>query len=538
MRFFLRSTADAMFAINRCYFEADHGHAGLAVDRLSDLADEIPGNAHITYAEGIIRRDYLGQGQAARERFERAYELSLLGRLRKKTGYLAAYNAAMLARNEAEFRRWAERAVRCCPLLRLAERQRFGMLISELDRGIPYRDLLIAQSAMFAEDAQKEDHGHAAAALEIVQSEPMGEQQELAFRKQRANHLRELDRRDEEIRAQTGEAFPPDERIALREAMSELERALALDESDATLWNFKSSWCISLQRYEQGIHAADKAIERRPHMYPRPHVNKASCLYMLDRHAEAVASARESLRQAMALGEPEHIERSQRVIHDYSRPRPKPTLNDLVTDMVDRMRLVRLLSQEELAQLRKGGFTLEMLANRILLHGHSMPGQASLGYVTMMAQLLGDFTPETAVCALLVASGQDPRVGDHCGRALLYLAAHSQGVQRRDAARLLALMILSIPNADAMRLFYRQHILETAAAATVPVAGLDEIMRDALGRILPPVPALIADQPRVDDAGRMRARRSILSQLDGPPPVPIRSSRVAGFLAALFSSQF
>ena len=65
---------------------------------------------------------------------------------------------------------------------------------------------------------------------------------ELALRGARMGSLRELDKAAEASRGTRGEGFPPDERLALHEAMAELEIALSLDPEDYMLWNFKSAW--------------------------------------------------------------------------------------------------------------------------------------------------------------------------------------------------------------------------------------------------------------------------------------------------------
>ena len=97
MKYFVHEEADAKFAVDRCYFEADHGRAALAIERLRDLLSEIPGNPHVLYAEGMVRRDRLGQGALALAAFRLADERARGDPRKADTARLAAYNAAMLA---------------------------------------------------------------------------------------------------------------------------------------------------------------------------------------------------------------------------------------------------------------------------------------------------------------------------------------------------------------------------------------------------------------------------------------------------------
>jgi hypothetical protein len=107
--------------------------------------------------------------------------------------------------------------------------------------------------------------------------------------------------------------------------------------------------------------------------------------------------------------------------------------------------------------------------------------------------------------------------------AVLYIAANADEIMQRDALRLeiLNLFKLAMPPADAaaLRMQYRRAVLEVAAAATDEMTGLDRLMRVELGRIQPELPALIANQEPPDAEGKQRARRSILSKLQGEPSI-------------------
>jgi hypothetical protein len=165
---------------------------------------------------------------------------------------------------------------------------------------------------------------------------------------------------------------------------------------------------------------------------------------------------------------------------------------------------------------------INRLAETVLNHAETVRGQQGKAFVPMVAQLLGDFTPETAFCVCLHAALRNVGVAEACLGAGLYLVAFCEGVQRRDAARFVISMFLFHRDPQKIRANYRQAVLEPSAAATDAFSQLDKILRVELGRIHPSSPGLIADQEPVDNYGRLRATRNILSQFSGQPPPPIR----------------
>ena len=133
MRLYRRSKQiDLNDTIALCDFDADHGRVKLAPERLHDLEKEVGADAKISYAEGLLRRDFLGQGQQAFQCFVRAQELN-------PQHALAACNAALCAPSEAAFRQWARVASRLSspdtPLLQ--------QKIQQLAKGTSYQELLL-----------------------------------------------------------------------------------------------------------------------------------------------------------------------------------------------------------------------------------------------------------------------------------------------------------------------------------------------------------------------------------------------------------
>src|SRR3954449_1312887 len=96
------------FLVARCYFEADQTRVALALDRLKELGEMFPDDARISYAEGILRRDHLGEGLRARNLFEKAYWAGLKSGLQGDYCWSAASNVADLACDEQDFKKWVD----------------------------------------------------------------------------------------------------------------------------------------------------------------------------------------------------------------------------------------------------------------------------------------------------------------------------------------------------------------------------------------------------------------------------------------------
>jgi len=504
MRLYHRSQDDKVNGIKRCFFDARHGRVSLALMRLQDLDDEFPEDPQVTYAEGLIRIDYLGQGIAARALFERAYQCD-------NTHAFAAHNATKFARDEQEFRRWAEISLSVAPDDQTF-RQIVTRMLNRLDSGVSYWELL-AQGSQQSHEAKR--FGESAALLELaLLAGEMRPDEGVNARRHRAQSLRALDEEAHLYRTALREAFPPEERLALREALTELEKAISLDEYDPELWNLKSAWCSLLGRYEEAIRCADRAIELRPSHYPKPHQKKANALWGLEGYKEALECAEEALRQAESSRSAEDLTQARKIIEAYSTPPRTPGLGDMEPVIVHIVNAAQTTSDEEIGQWRG---SIEGLVGGVLTRAGLVRGDRSMEYVPIMAELLSDFTPETVFRIILGTAEKDQGVYEHCLHAALYVAACSEGVRQRDAARYLVLAIFGALEGPTIRNVYRQAILEPSASARGEMSRLDAIMRQELGRINPLFPRLIADQEPVDEAGRERAARTILSRFSDMP---------------------
>jgi tetratricopeptide (TPR) repeat protein len=500
MQFYQSTATNKIAGINRSFFDAEHGRVKLAIDRLQDLSHRFHEDAQINYAEGLIRKDRLGQGIKACSLFQKAYELD-------HNHAFAAVNAAKYSQNENEFRRWADIAIALSPKDR-SVKLFVNEILENLNNNIPYWRILTYGGQRHFEAGKL---GDGAALLELAfLTGKLDPDEEVRARRVRAQSIRALDAEEQRHRDAGLEHFPPDERLALFEALSEIERAIGLDEYDPELWNLKSAWLSYITRYEESIRCAERSISLRPYKYAKPYMNKANVLWAMGRDSEALLYAQETLKQAESSGLVEDIDKARNMVKDFSQQRKKPDIESVKLVAVQMLRSATVNVDLELGQRKSSA---GKMMNGILKHARSFP--KIMDYMPMMAELFDSVTPETLSYIILSTAKKNLKVHDNCLHAALYLLSKAEGVSRRDAARFLALSIFGAVEGLAIRKVYREAILETSAAAHGAMSHLDKIMREELGRINPSFPRLIADQELIDENGRLRAARNILSRFQG-----------------------
>jgi len=128
-----------------------------------------------------------------------------------------------------------------------------------------------------------------------------------------------------------------------------------------------------------------------------------------------------------------------------------------------------------------------------------------------MSEMLIYFSTELVFCVLRAAHKENRDVPEDCLYAALYLEAFADGVIRKDAARLINLMILGFTQS---RNEYRRIVLETSAASAGSMAKAADELKNDLARLNTYLPSLIADQEPVDDKGRKRAQKTILKRFE------------------------
>jgi tetratricopeptide (TPR) repeat protein len=262
-RIYARNRNDAINVVKRCFFEAERGRVSLALDRIHDLQTAFPNDADFIYAEGLLRKDFLGQGLRAYKLFEQA--------LRANPNHDSAlFNATKYSPSETEFKNWAKIALAVTPhdayLLDLVRGIEANLLA-----GASYTELLGGAAERLYEDNQPAE---SAAFADLALSTGGFELSELALRITRARCLRTLAKKAAQHRKSVAEHFPIEERLALHGAMEEMERALALDAYDPELWNLKSAWCNLLDRHTEAMSCADTSIELRPNNYTKPWIRR------------------------------------------------------------------------------------------------------------------------------------------------------------------------------------------------------------------------------------------------------------------------
>lgn len=535
MRFYQRRAIDIRGSIERCRFDAEQGKISLALERTNDLSDEFQDHADLAYAEGLLRAEFLGQGLMARSLFERAYHLAPP---KSRTAYFAACNVAVYARDWKERRDWSKRALETeqrDPLTEHALRR--SLLEAEPEK--TFRDGIQLE----LEQLPETEFGKRAAHLEIALSTGLVlDGDEVKLRRRRAQTLRQLDSAAEASRSRLGETFPPEERLALLEAVAELQTALQLDPWDAELWNLRSAWCIKLDRFDEALSDAERASELRPHQYLKPFINKAHALAGLGRHAEAQACARQALEQARRDGAADDERLAQSCL-EFMRRYPGgmnvTVLDEVVNGIPRAANLVTApgeMARHGVFKKANTFFIMDLVRRRAKNAG----AEWSLAYVRIMAELLSDYTPETAFVVICYLAQRIPQVGNHALLASLYIVAHSDGVRRRDAARFYLLNLFAQAGRAEQRRRYRHSVLAWAVAAkslevqaprlAAGFAQLDSVMRDEMRRIHPGLPQHLADQEPISCDEESYARKQLCSLFQGevpqrlPPEAPTLSS--------------
>jgi tetratricopeptide (TPR) repeat protein len=506
MRLYHRSKkVDLNDTICLCDFDADHGRVKLALERLADLEEEVGEDAKICYSEGLLLRDFLGQGQQAFNCFVRALKLN-------PQHILAACNAALLAPSEVEFRHWVGEVQRLSP----SDAQNYDMAIEQLEIGGNYYDILLGSGGKA--DEQIIDNGTHAAILEIALQgvADIDEDIEVQVRRFRAQSLRVIDQKAEVLRDTAGEYFAPDERLSLQEAIRELDRAIKIDEYDAELWNLRSAWCMLLEQYEEGVTAANRAISLRPTGYPKPYHNKANALWNLGRDEEAISMVTCALQEARAMLSEKDLQMAESLLHDILLGHHDNSEQILLYTAQ------KLLSGTEVrthkfAELIRGDVQslFKMFSFRLKFVGGGR--FVSLNYIASVAQLLAYFPIEAAVSVLRNLRCNDPKIWNCCMEAVSYIAAKGESIMRRDAARLISLLILDEPTLKEMRTVYRNRVLAPSAADPDNYGDLEKNVRCELQRLNNQFPAMILEQSSLTHQEIEYVREGMIERLNGTP---------------------
>lgn len=508
-RLYRRDQEDKLHTIARCFFEAEHGWISLALERLADLADEFPNDPQVEYAEGMIRRDFLGQGIAVQQLFLRAQEHATNRSHTNENYLLVTFNAAKFARNEAEYRRQERIARTLAPYD--PDLQLFDRINEMLADGVEYSEVLADAVAQYQQGGE---HGSCAAFAELaLGAGGFSRQDQIGIRNARAGSLRELDKSCEASRLARGEAFPPEERLALIEALNEIDRVLALDPADHVSWNFRSAWLTLLQRYEEALQAAGKALEFCPKGYLRPKTNRILALGHLGRKDEARRLAVQVIAEAKEIGPvaTQDANLAQQLKNDLDTPMPPD--DEILTALSERVIQSAVLTAAQVAdQWKSGNSEAEIakgLRGRLLKAGPVWnPGHAAL-----VAEFLQYFCPEIVWKSLMQASERDFEGFKNIVFGIYFVAAHAEGVTRRDACRCILLLLLGARTPSKIRADYREAV-KGMSAGPGQYSCLEEYVRVEMARSYPVLLRLLPNTPDLTEEEIEYARRVTLQRFN------------------------
>ncbi len=509
---------DKINSINRCFFDAEHGWVTLALERIRDLSNEFPDDPQVEYAEALIRKDFLGQGLKAQELFLKAHYHSKDRRKSNENYLFSTFNSAKYARNETEFFERVEIARSLAPDDH--DLKFFDSIRELLRNGNSYGRILMDAVAGYQSEKQ---HGDCASFAELaLLAEEHNVDDELELRKARMSSLRELDKAAEASRNTRGEGFPPQERLALQQALIEMDRALILDPADHMLWNFKGAWLYLLDQQENAIAALDKSVSLCPVRYPKPLTNKALSLQRLGRKDEAKIIAERALSEAEEIGDEGKgdIELAHRILNSLEEKTPSDDqmLNFLAERIITS---VQLTARQEMAQWKgssEGKALLQGLKHRVTIIGKRW----SNSYIKIMEELLYDFCSETAYITVMRLSDSNQEAYQHCLHAAIYLAAHSKGIMQRDACRFLIYVILGAGETNLVKKVYREAILGPTNVGKGKFTDLDKNMRSEISKFNPALLKLFAEQTPLNHQEIDWARKITIARfIDGVSRDPV-----------------
>ena len=323
-----------------------------------------------------------------------------------------------------------------------------------------------------------------------------------------------MDKAAETSRKTRGEGFPPDERLALKEAITELGKATELDPEDHTLWNFQSAWMLLLCRWDEAIAAADKALSLCPEGYLKPLTNKALALASRGRKDDARTLATKAFESAKKLGAEGSADRelAKSILDDLEHKAASD--DDVLAALAERITDgASLIAMQETAQSKDsndGAELLKSLQKRCAAAG----SEWSDLYIRIVSEMLIYFCPASAWISILKLSDSNYTAYQHCLHAAIYLAAHDPDIVGRDACRCLIYLLLGAREPDKVRHSYREAILGPAAVGSGGFADLADRMRSELMSVNPGLAKLVADQPALTEDEKEFARRVTLARFE------------------------
>lgn len=121
------------------------------------------------------------------------------------------------------------------------------------------------------------------------------DQKDLEAHYRRAVLLRLMDLEAWRHRMMWGEVFPPDERLALQGALTEIEQCIKIDRDHSIFWDFRAKWSILLEKFDQAVYCAKKGQAAQRHDFSFFNVCKAKDTAVIFREGKKVETALNAL---------------------------------------------------------------------------------------------------------------------------------------------------------------------------------------------------------------------------------------------------
>jgi hypothetical protein len=495
MDYYVCTEADKnAIAYNRCFADAENGRVWLALLRLDDLREQFPNDAHINYAEALIRLDYLGEGTKAQELCWGAFQSN--PQLKE-----ALFNSVRYAPDRKTFHARISEAQRKFPnepgIQGLYSLERSNHAENE-----PYWKFLY--STLGPEHEKKA--GECAAVLELilkVGEDEIPPNEYAKFLRYRGESLRKLDRNAENRLQFFGERFLPENRLSLQQAFTEFEQYIddPYFRNPETL-NLCGVYAMLLNKYDQALKYANEAISTGGKGYINPHRNKALILWGMGLNEESLALDEETLKKAEQAGDKVQVDEIKMVLAAHRKKEPsnitefRPTLEVVFNGAGD----------AAFQEITSGKSTIEGISAPFLQRIKMIGWNWSVAYVPIMAEMFAFFSPEATYFIVEHSINDIPPIHqkgfiENIHIALRFLASYGTGVIKRDAVRLTTLIILNPLHSHnsfdtkTIKSAYRQSIRNFSMAAEgPPILELSNQVIKEMSRISLSLPVWMEDQ--------------------------------------------
>jgi hypothetical protein len=234
----------------------------------------------------------------------------------------------------------------------------------------------------------------------------------------------------------------------------------------------------------------------------------------LNRREEALAAAQVARQDAHAIGSQNDIQGAEALIED---------IQDNTLDVSEETMLRMAQKTLQCAEVRANHFAgllkcsddtlCKMFDVRLVV----IRSGVSLDYVGAVAQLLGYFPTEASVFVLRRLRVRRRAVFDFCFEALCYIAVQAEHVMRKDAARVLAMMLLDEPTIERIAYTWRTRLLGPSVVAPESYGMLAKSVERELEQLSPHLPTLLRFQAAPNHNERVEIENGMLKRLEGTP---------------------